>query len=308
MSPSTSDFPVVLYARVSRVRDERHKSVDDQLRELHAWAAREGWPVHSEHRDDDISASRFASGKQRDGWQAAMDALGSGQVRALLAWESSRTTRDKKVFAALEETCRLHRVLYGFSGQLYDLATSDGEFQAGLRNLLDVQESAKISERVQRAVNSRAADGRPHGPVNFGYRRIIDPRSGAVLGREEDPETGPIVREIARRFLARENDQSIARDLNDRGIAGTMGGRWTSGNVAKLVRNPAYAGLRVHHGEVVPDVQAAWPRAAQRCRPSPADRAVRRPGAGQVPRARPPTAHDGDCGLKRLAGRPSCPA
>lgn len=256
---SSPDFPVVLYARVSRVRDERHKSVDDQLRELRAWAAREGWRVYDEHRDDDVSASRFARGKQRDGWQGTMDDLGSGRVRALLAWESSRTTRDKKVFAALEETCRLHRVLYGFSGQLYDLATSEGEFQVGLRNLLDIQESAKISERVQRAVNSRAADGRPHGAVQFGYRRLIDQRTGAVLGREEDPGAAPVVREIVQRVLARESGKAIADDLNTRGLTGAQGGLWTSTSVSKIAQNPAYAGLRVHHGEVVPDVRGNWP-------------------------------------------------
>ena len=76
--------PVVLYARVSQTRDERSKSVDDQLAELRQWARQEGWPIVGEYRDDDVSASRYANGKARPGWDQAMDAVHSGQVKALL--------------------------------------------------------------------------------------------------------------------------------------------------------------------------------------------------------------------------------
>lgn len=251
--------PVVIYGRVSQVRDERSKSVDDQLAELRRWAGREGWPIYAERRDDNVSASRYAARTGRDGWSQVMADLASGKVRALLVWEFSRSTRDLRVYIALEEACRAHGVLLGYSGRLHDLTTADGGFSAGLDALLAAKESAMTSERTRRAVESRAAGGRPHGSVPYGYRRTFDPHSGKVTGREVDPDTGPVVAEVVRRLLAGESAQRIARDLNQRGVLTTRGAQWTGANLSKLALRPAYAGLRVHHGEVLDDVTATWP-------------------------------------------------
>jgi DNA invertase Pin-like site-specific DNA recombinase len=72
----------VIYGRVSQDRSEG-KSVDDQLAECRAWAQREGWQVIVEHRDDGISASRYANGKVRPGWQSVMDLITVGEVDLL---------------------------------------------------------------------------------------------------------------------------------------------------------------------------------------------------------------------------------
>src|SRR5581483_158294 len=201
----TSAHPVVIYGRVSRIRDERSKSVDDQLSELRAWAQREGWPILAEHRDDGISASRFASGKQRDGWEKVLDVIATGQARALLIWELSRATRDKAVSAALEAACIMHGVKLGYHGRLHDPATADGGFQVGLDTLLAAREAAITSERTQRAVDARAARGGPHGALPYGYKRILSTETGATIGYEPHPDQAPIVVEIVRRILAGES-------------------------------------------------------------------------------------------------------
>jgi DNA invertase Pin-like site-specific DNA recombinase len=72
----------MLYGRVSQDRIEG-KSVDDQLAECLAWARREGWRVVVEHRDDGISACRYAHGKARPGRQSTMDLITSGKVDLL---------------------------------------------------------------------------------------------------------------------------------------------------------------------------------------------------------------------------------
>ncbi|MCX6464732.1 MAG: recombinase family protein [Pseudonocardiales bacterium] len=90
----------VLYGRTSLDRSEG-RSVDDQLAELRRWATREGVEVVAECRDDGISASRFARGKARPGWQQVLDVLAGGQVDSLAVWEISRSTRDRSVWAAL---------------------------------------------------------------------------------------------------------------------------------------------------------------------------------------------------------------
>jgi site-specific DNA recombinase len=282
-----SQHPVVIYGRVSQVRDDRAKSVDDQLAELRRWAQREGWQVVGEYRDDGISASKYATGKTRPGWEQAMTAVNSGQVVALLVWELSRATRDKAVSAALETACAARGVRIGYGGRLHDPATADGEFSLGLDALLAARESAMTSERVRRAAESRAVRGRPLAGVAYGYRRVRNPATGAAVGREVHPEYGPIVQEIVRRLLDREPANAIATDLNRRNVRApatgrctrdcgcrkangrpdpnwkgehnTTSGRWTGGNLSKLAQRAVYAALPTHHGEILEGVKATWP-------------------------------------------------
>lgn len=279
---------MVLYGRVSQARDGRSTSVDDQLTSLRAWARREGWPVAGEYRDDNVSASRYAHGKLRDGWRDTMDAVAGGRARALLVWEISRTSRDLGVYADLADTCRRHRVQLGYGGRLYDLRSAADSMAVGLSALVAESASHETSERTRRAVQSRAAAGTVHAQLPYGYRRTIDPVSGRTLRWEIDPERAAVVREIARRLLSgAESADAVAADLTRRGVpapgAGrcargcgcrartgrpdpgwvgehrTMSGKWTGGNMSRMVARPAYAGFRVHGGTVVEGVTGVQP-------------------------------------------------
>lgn len=250
--------PVVIYGRVSQLRDERSKSVDDQLDDLRVWADREGWPIVAEHRDDGISASRFAKGKVRDGWQQVLDVITSGQVKALLVWELSRASRDKRITAALEAACVAAGVRIGYHGQLHDPATSSGEFHIGLDGLLAARQSAETSEKVMRASISRAARGAPHCGLSFGYTRVLSPVTGQTVEWIEHPEDADIVREIVRRILSGRSANSVARALNEFGVPSARGGKWSAVTVALVAQRPAYAALRVHRGEIS-EVRGNWP-------------------------------------------------
>lgn len=255
--PAGTTFRVVLYARVSQARGE-NMSIPDQLNVLRAWAEREGWHVVDE-LDDDVSASRHARGKVRDGWDEVMRIASTGRVEAILTWEFSRGTRDRLVYANLAEMCETSGVLLGYSGRLHDMTDDSDAFNTDMQAALAVRESRVTSKRVRRAVDARAARGKPHAQLPDGYRRVFDPDTGAVIGYEIDDERADIIREIVRRLLGGEPANAIANDLNRRGVRTGTGRIWRSGNLSKLVRRPAYAGMRVHHGEVIDGVEAVWP-------------------------------------------------
>jgi site-specific DNA recombinase len=247
----------VIYGRTSRNKSQG-KSVNDQLRSLRRWAAAEGREVVAELRDDGKSASRYAQGKVRGDWTKAVELIKAGDVDELAVWESSRMTRERLAWATLVDLCAERHVDIAVDGKVYDPTDPDDAHALDLDMARNVHESAKTSKRTLRGVESRAAEGRPHGTLNFGYRIEYDPQTGKALRRVVDPAKEAIVREIAGRLLAGESASGIARDLNARGVRGAHGGRWNSGNMTRMIIAPALAGLRVHRKRVLDDVRATW--------------------------------------------------
>jgi site-specific DNA recombinase len=174
-------------------------------------------------------------------------------IEVLVTWEASRSNRDLGEFVALRDLCLANGVLLSYSGRTLDLDDTDDSFQASLDAVLGERESNQTRKRILRAVRSNAAAGRPHGRILYGYRRVYDPTTGALVGQEPDPETAPIVSEIARRFLSGESIYAITGDLNARKVSDKP---WSAKRVKRVLQNPGYAGLRVYQGEVTGD--AAW--------------------------------------------------
>lgn len=249
---------VVLYGRVS-ADDRDGRPVDDQLAQLRAWAVRDGMEVVAEHRDDGISASRFARKAARPGWQDVLDVIASGKADGLAVWEVSRSTRDRAVWAALVAGLIDAGAVLVVDGRVHDPADPDDGFMLDLGAALAVREVAMMSKRVRRGMASRAASGKPNGRAPYGVRAEHDPETGRVVRYVKDPERAAVITEAAGRILAGENPTAVAHDLNRREVPAPAGGQWIGNNLLRLLANPSTAGLRVHRGRVLDDVTAVWP-------------------------------------------------
>lgn len=253
----------LIYARVSLDPRGESRSVTEQEAECRAWADREGWTI-THVITETGSASRYArSTKARSRWTEVTTALTTGNYDALLTWESSRATRDLTAYAALRDLCATHGIQWGYSGTLYDLTNRDARFRTGLDALLAEDESARTSERGRRAVRARAAAGQPHGKILYGYTRTYDPSTGTPLDQHPHPDTAQVVRDIYTRTIAGESNAAIARHLTAAGIAPPRPARsphrpaaWIGSTIHRIIRNPAYAGHRTHHGVIV--APATW--------------------------------------------------
>lgn len=266
MSAATSTpvrMRALIYARVSLDLAEG-RSVAEQETECRAWADREGWHVAAVITETG-SASRYArSTHARTKWPELVHALATGDYDILLTWEHSRATRQLDEYAQLRTLCARHGVLWGYSGTVYDLTQRDARFRTGLDALLSEDESARTSERVQRAVRARAQAGAPHGKLPYGYRREYDPATGRLLRQVPDDTQAPIVREIYERVLAGDGVRTIATDLSDRDVTPPRPPTsrhdrtqaWLGITVRRIALSPTYAGKRTHRGVIVGD--ATW--------------------------------------------------
>lgn len=249
---SDASIRAIVYGRQS-VGSER--SIQEQLDIGGDRARAEGWQLAGPPLTDKVSASRYGH-HARDGWSEALGMLPT--ISAIWMWESSRGDRTLSSWALFLEQCREHgvRIYVETAERYYDMRkASDWQALAndGINNAM---ESEKRSQQVGRAMNANARDGKPHGHTPFGYRRTYDPATGDLIGQDIEPAEAATVREVYARLRKGESLRSVARDLNARGMLTRSGSGWTPSNLREMVLRPAYAGMRVHHGQETP---ASWP-------------------------------------------------
>ncbi|GIF76884.1 recombinase family protein [Asanoa siamensis] len=266
------DVRALRYQRASQDRKEQGKSVGDQGKLNLAEVTKRSWSDAGSFTDNDRSASRHAK-KDRPEFELLIERIEAGRGDVLVIWEMSRRERDLAVYVKIRDMCtKVGLYFWLVGGVLYDLRDKNDRMMLGFQAVQAEWMADSIRDNVLRGVAMAAEAGRPHGKVTYGYRRIYDQRTRALLRQEPDTELrtatavdGTVI-EYSHAGVVRDNFKRVAagvplitieRDLNARGIPSPEGKTWRRGIIRKQVMNPAYIGKRVFRGEVIGD--GAWP-------------------------------------------------
>ncbi|HWL44527.1 MAG TPA: recombinase family protein [Ilumatobacter sp.] len=231
-----------IYLRISEDRENDELGIARQEKSLRAEAKRLGLVVAGVLIDNDVSAYR---GRRRKGFEALLASLGQGDY--ILTTEVTRLTRGNlRVIEDLIDVVEAKRVtIHALRAGSLDLSTSGGRMVARMLGVIARQESEQMGERMSaKHAQSAHAGKAPTGTLQFGYRRV-----GGTI--EPDPETAPIVRELAERLLAGESLTSLCRELNARGITTTLGNKWQTTVLSRCMKSPTLAAIRTYKREVV---------------------------------------------------------
>lgn len=241
------------YARKSRADDGR--SVREQEEIGRSDLARLGATEVTVRVDDGRSASRFAT-KARDDWPLLLADCAAGSVDLVWLWESSRGDRKLTEWSGWLDLCRQRgiKVHVATHDHTYDLSIARDWKTLASDGIDSAYESEKTSLRVLRDMAASAAEGKPHGPIPYGFRREYDPADRKLVEQSAHPEQAPIVIEIITRVAGHDPISVICADLNARGIPSPKGKTWSPFVVRRIAGNPAYIGQRSHHGEITPAV------------------------------------------------------
>lgn len=251
------------YLRVSKDRSGRMRSPSEQHDDNAAAAAERDVQLGDPYLERRaVGASRYSKGT-RDDFARLLADLTTGAFAAdeLWLWEPSRGSREVGEWVALIGACEHAKVhLYVTTHRKAYDAGNARDRRSLLEDAVDAEyESAKTSERVNRAVRARAVAGRPHGKLLYGYARQYDPKTKAYLRTIIDPVAGPVMAEMYRRYADGEGITQIATSLTKRGVATPQGAAvWRWPTIANLLRNEGHLGRRVSRAGHA-TVEDAWP-------------------------------------------------
>jgi DNA invertase Pin-like site-specific DNA recombinase len=226
------------YLRISQDREGRELGIARQDEHLDELAQRCGYVVVARYSDNDLGAST-RSRKRRPDYERMLEAARAGEFDVILAYTSGRLTRRPRELEGQIELAERHGTRFEYvRSPSFDLNTAHGRRIARILAANDAGESEDISERLLDQRRQAASQGRFHGgPRCFGYEA-----DGVTIR----PGEAQIVREVARRLLARESLASVVRDLNARGIRTAKGNPWSRKGLKHLMCNARISGRREH--------------------------------------------------------------
>jgi site-specific DNA recombinase len=175
--------------------------------------------------------------------------LETAPVSAVVTWHTDRLYRIPTELERYITICDPRGITTNtFSAGPLDLATPSGRMAARVHCAVARYEVEHAIERRRSANRQKAEAGLPvSGKRPFGYEA-----DGMTLNERE----ASVLKDVGRRVLAGETCNSLAKELNARGITTSTGGRWTNSTLRDVLLRPRNAGLSVLHGEVVGP--AAW--------------------------------------------------
>lgn len=257
----------LVYARESKYEARAgNRSPEEQVEVAREWCADRGHTVTEVIVESGIGASRHAR-KSRPGWQRAKDLITSGDIDILVTWASSRATRQLGEYVELRDLCATHGVLWCRKSRVLDLSQASDRLLSGIEAVVDDHAVEVLRDDLHRTLRANARRGRPQGRTLYGYRRIYDPETRALIRQETHPDQAWVVRDIYSLYLGGHSTNTIADGLIVANVLGlvfgpgvptsTGVGSWAAPTVRRILANPAYKGRRIYNGT---DVAAAmWP-------------------------------------------------
>jgi site-specific DNA recombinase len=238
-----------VYCRISSDKRGDGAGVERQRDDLVKLCGARGWDSTPQLVYEDNDQSAFGA-KARPAWRRMLDDADRGLIDVLVAWHDDRLWRDvteqQLVFKLLGD-CGVKTI--ATPGRDYDTASGDDLVMSGVGALFAQKESMDKRRRLTRKMEQLARDGMWSGGFRgFGY-------SPDHMSINEEEAT--LVRDAARRIVAGESGQSIAREWNRAGVTTVTGKQWRGQAVRYVLASPAITGLRVHRGEIIGD--AKWP-------------------------------------------------
>jgi site-specific DNA recombinase len=220
----------ILYARVST--DEQAKagySIPEQLRELRAYAVREGYRVVEEAVDDGHSGAD----PHRPGLRRVMELAEAGAVDVVLAKKRNRLFRS-----------RLYRLLWdqdlGDLGvKLIALDDTGNRFGDAMQDEFSEWEREEIVKRTQDGLLEKCRSGLiiKRKRAAYGFRQSSDGNAMEVSGPEM-----MVVRRIIRAVAEGVSVRSMRISLERDGIPAPSGiGRWNHTTIRNIIGSELYA-------------------------------------------------------------------
>ncbi|MFJ6604913.1 recombinase family protein [Streptomyces lydicus] len=216
--------------------------VDRQLEDAEDTRSRLRWGSFAKvYRENDTSAFKK---RVRPEFRQLLADLSNGVIDGVIFYDLDRLVRQPRDLEDLIDIVEyVTRPVTGATGGRMNLINDSDRHMARMMCVMALKSSEDTARRVARQHLSAAQNGLAQGRITYGWGRKGE-RKGQLVPHEAD-----LVVRIFQDFMSGESAYSIARSFNAEGIQPPAARTWSSTMVAKMLRNPRYAGMVSYAGK-----------------------------------------------------------
>lgn len=230
------------YSRVSSQEQVDGLSLAAQKRGITEYCASKDWdPPH--HYVDKGRSARSEAIDKRPALVSLLDACASGQYDVVVVYSIDRWARNLAVTLETFGSLANAGVTFASVTESIDYTTPEGRLFVAMLGAFAQYFSDSLAKHTSKGVAERVHQGRPAGPLPFGYR--TDKRDVP----QPVPEEAEAVREIFRMRTQGRPQSEIATWLNSREFRTRAGNHFTNFAVRDILNNPFYAGRIRYRGD-----------------------------------------------------------
>ena len=225
----------VAYARYSSA-GQRDVSIEQQLRDIRAFADREGYTLIHEYADH--AKSGFHHTAARADFLAMLSAAETGAFDTIITWKVDRFGRNREEAALYKGQLRRLGVSVVYAMEPIP-AGAAGVLTEGMLEAIAEWYSRNLSENVTRGHRDNAAKCISNGCPIYGYRRGPDGRY--ILQQEE----AAVVRSVFSRYGQGFSAATIAAELSAAGMKTVRGCAFSPQSIIRMISNERYIGTYI---------------------------------------------------------------
>lgn len=235
--------------RVSKMKDRTSISPETQQIAITDYSAGRGYQLTGWLEGLDESGSRA-----RSAWWPRLDqaiaAVEAGEYDVIVVWEFSRAARNRLRWAMAIDRVETAGGRLESASERVDASTASGRLQRGVLAEFHTYRAEAIGESWKNAHAARIRAGKPaNGKPRWGYRYDL-----AEKIHKPDPETGPVLADMYRRYVAGDSVYTLVRWLNAHGWRTQTGGLWSDRSLRRVLDSGFAAGKFMAHGELLDGV------------------------------------------------------
>lgn len=234
-----------------RVSKERDGMISPEVQRvaISDYAAARGYELTGWMEGIDESGSRA-----RSAWWPRLDqavaSVEAGEYDVILVWKYSRVARHRLRWAVAIDRVEDAGGRLESATEQFDTTTSSGRLARGMLAELQAFEAERIGEVWKDVHRNRVSSGKPaNGKPRWGY--LYDPVRKLHV---PDPEAGPVLADLYRRYVAGESVYALVRWLNGHGWRTRAGGMWSDRGLRRVMDSGFASGRFMAAGQLHPGV------------------------------------------------------
>ena len=232
----------VIYARYSS-SNQREESIEGQLRECNAFAAKNGYTIIGEYID------RALTGKtdQRPEFQRMIRDSAKQRFEFVITYKIDRFARNRYDAATYKARLKKNNVTLVYSSEVIPEGPEGIILESVLEGCAEYY-SANLAQNTKRGLKENALAGKYNGGGRtFGYD--IDATKHYII----NPDEALWVKQIYHLFNTGSPKGEILRELNNKCVMSPSGAKMNYNHISRILGNIKYTGVYTYDDVVIED-------------------------------------------------------